>query len=262
MILTLIIHSFLSFGSDVGEKEVLTQLQSEPKKSSSRFRTRGTSSTLIVPKAEKININSLRASTAGMSALEDPVIRPKAHVKSHAIQAVVGDIFNCRIYQDIIAYAGSVSPVRAEILEGAYKGYYFVGNATMDPKTKNVLVQFHTIRSPSADAIVRITATVHSSTGELGLTGTVTSHYWQYFFASVLASAAEGYAEATVQRQQNLFGNYQNVPTTETAGKKGVAEGAAQTADVMAEKMKSAPEFTTVRGPINTMIFIIDDVKT
>jgi hypothetical protein len=259
----------LSRASDVGEKTTLRTLQSNEHRRASFLnqKTLKPSPYRKHPKVKALEPTGnlarglLRPQGSSLTPVLNPVVRPKLGVRSHDIGAVVGDIFDCRIYQDIIGYVGSVSPVRAEILSGPYKGYYFVGNATMDASTKNIVVQFHKIRSADGQIVVNITATVHSSSGELGLKGTVTSHYWRYFFASVLSSAAEGYADATVQRQRNLFGNYENVPTAENAGKQGLAQGASQTADVMSEKMKSAPEFTTVRGPITTKIFIIDDVK-
>ena len=255
------------FASDVGDKEVLQVLESKPSERRLHTSTPMSSQETIESSPSRGAGGNLpgklsRGNAAYDQASETLVVRPRSGVKSHAIPVTIGDIFDCRIYQDIIGYMGSVSPVRAEIASGPYKGYLFVGNATMDPKTKNLLVQFHKIRSPNGVVVVNITATVHSSSGELGLKGTVTSHYWQFFFASVLASAAEGYAEATVQRQRDFFGQFQNTPTVENAGKTGVAKGASQTAEIMADKMKSAPEYTTVRGPIHTKIFIIDDIKT
>lgn len=254
------------FASDVGDKEVLQVLESKPLEHRLHKAPVEISESKVEQAAPRSGGNLPgglnRGNTVFDQASDTLVVRPRSGVKSHAIPVTSGDIFDCRIYQDIIGYVGSVSPVRAEIASGPYKGYLFVGNATMDPKTKNLLVQFHKIRSPDGVVVVNITATVHSSTGELGLTGTVTSHYWQFFFASVLASAAEGYAEATVQRQRDFFGQFQNTPTVENAGKTGIARGASQTAEIMADKMKSAPEFTTVRGPIHTKIFIIDDIKT
>ncbi|MCC6817510.1 MAG: hypothetical protein IT245_01285 [Bacteroidia bacterium] len=258
----LLLSAFV-IASEVGNKETISELKSDEKEKVS-WKAKGLIRKTISSEASVYsgNLPSGSKNIEGVesSSEQSPVIRPKDTVKSFSIPVNVGDIYDCRIYQDIIGYAGSVSPVRAEILSGPLSGYMFIGNATMDPKTKNVLIQFHKIRSKDGKSIVRTTATVHSSSGSLGIEGTLSSHYWRYFFASVLSAAAAGYSQATVQRSQSLVG-FQNNPTTDTAAKVGAAEGFSQTADLMAENMKAAPEFTTVRGPITTKVFIIDDQK-
>lgn len=252
-----------SLATDIAGKEVISDLKSIE---GEKIDWRQKKSIALKPATTKRisgNIPNIDRSSANSESQVErsPVIRPNPKVRSYNIPVNIGDLYECRIYQDIIGYVGSVSPVRAEIIEGPLKGHIFIGNATMDPKTKNILVEFHKIRSQDGRSIVNTTATVHSSSGALGLEGSTSSHYWRYFFASVLSAAAQGYSEATVQRQRDFFGQFQNTPTTDSAGKIGVAEGFSQTADLMAENMKSAPEFTTVKGPIRTKVFIIDDMK-
>ena len=173
----------------------------------------------------------------------------------------VGDVFDCMINQDIKAYVGSVSPVRAEILSGDMKGMVFIGNATLDPKMRNIVVQFDTLRDLENNVKHKLKATLQNNRGGLGLKGTMHSHYWQYFFATVMSRAAEGYAQASVQRDRNLFGNYQEVPSTENAGKTAVAEAASSTANLISDRMKNSPEYMITKGPIRTKIFIMDTPK-
>lgn len=169
----------------------------------------------------------------------------------------VGDIFDCIIEQDIKAYAGSISPIKATILNGKYEGLVFVGNATMDPKTKDIVIEFNTIRDTDSNLKHSLKATLHSSTGQLGLKGTFHSKYWQYFFATVMARTAEGYAQATVDRDRNVFGMYQQKPNPSNAGKAAVAEAASSTANQLAERVRNLPEYVTKRGPIKTKVFIM-----
>lgn len=173
----------------------------------------------------------------------------------------VGDIFDCIIKQDIKAYVGSKSPIKAEVLSGPHKGLVFVGNAVMDDKTKNILIWFDLMREPYQGRKHKVMASIHSSTGEVGLVGTHHSRYWQHFFATVMSRAAEGYAQASVDRNQNIFGNFQQVPSVENAGKVAVAEAASGTADLVAQNMRSSPEFVTKKGPIRTKIFITETPK-
>ena len=173
----------------------------------------------------------------------------------------IGDVFDCIIKQDIKAYVGSKSPIRAEVLSGPKRGLIFVGNAVMDPKTKNILIWFDLMRDLETKQKHKVLASIHSTTGEVGLVGTHHSRYWQHFFATVMSRAAEGYAQASVERNQNIFGNYQQVPSTENAGKAAVAEAASSTADIIADNMRNLPEFVTKKGPIRTKIFITETPK-
>jgi hypothetical protein len=173
----------------------------------------------------------------------------------------VGDIFDCMISQDIKAYVGSVSPIKAEVLTGEKKGTIFVGNATMDPKTKDIVVEFNLARNFESRLKHKLKATLHSQSGQLGLKGTFHSKYWQYFFATVISRGAQGYAEATVERNRNVFGTYQEIPNPENAGKTAVAEAASGTTDLIADEMRNLPEFVTKKGPIRTKIFITETPK-
>jgi len=170
----------------------------------------------------------------------------------------VGDVFDCIIEQDIKAYSGSKAPVRARILSGPKKGRIFVGNAVMDPNTKNILVWFDLVRNLESGRKHKLLASIHSSGGEVGLVGTHHSKYWSHFFATVLARAAEGYAQASVERNQNLFGNFQQVPNQENAGKVAVASAASETANVVSREIKNLPEYASIRGPIRAQVFITE----
>jgi hypothetical protein len=191
------------------------------------------------------------------SSVSKPIIYPQL-AKLNKSGVDIGDIFDCIIKQDIKAYVGSISPILAEVMIGPFQGLQFVGNATMDPKTKDIVVEFSKMRDLNNNVKHELKATLHSSTGEIGLMGTFNSKYWQYFFATVLSRTAEGYAQATVQRDRNIIGNYQTVPNTENAGKSAIAEAASSTANLVSDKLKNLPEFVTKKGPIKTKIFIIE----
>lgn len=270
MYLFLIIYSAIGMASDVGGKTVLRKLGEAPPASSWKQ--------VREPDSGSLKLKNIKKGTPNFSEegnnLSSEIIRgqsvavdePKKVVfiskfGSNPTTINIGDIFDCLIPQDILGYVGSVSPIRAEITEGEYKGYAFIGNATMDQKTKSIVIEFHKLISKHKTDVFDVKATVHSVTGELGLVGTYNSHYWSYFFAAVLARGAQGYAEGIVQRDRNILGQYINVPNNDNSGRIAVAQAGQQTAELMAEQMKQAPEFTTAKGPILTKIFVMEAPK-
>lgn len=263
--LVLIMTFFTSFSAfSIGEEESLMSIKKGQSKSFSfgkkkarasasvvkKYRPRGNLPTLLIRK------NHSRSVTKRKDPIQFPELSP---VNKSGMD--VGDIFDCIILQDIKAYAGSISPIRAEVLNGEKKGTIFIGNATMDPKTKDIVVEFNLARDLSEKRKHKLKATLHSKTGEFGLKGTFHSKYWQYFFATVMARGAEGYVQASVQRDRNIFGNYQEIPSQENAGKTAIAEAASETANVISDEMKNRPEFVTKKGPIRTKIFITETPK-
>lgn len=165
-----------------------------------------------------------------------------------------GDIVSARITQDLIGYEGAESPVRAIITEGPYKDAWLIGNATLDKKTKNILIRFSTFRSQFSE--VRLEGSVHSVSGALGLKGEFNSNHWNYFWAEMLASGVSGYANALTERRRSVLGYSEIVPNPGSAANQAVAEAAAKTSDRLAERARDAPEFTVVRGPTEVQVFI------
>lgn len=250
----------------IGEEESLMEVQNEKGLNFSfgRKNTKRKQASIVkkkyVPKGNLPPILIRKKSSISMAKRKNPIQFPElSPINKSGMD--VGDILDCMITQDIKAYVGSVSPIRAEVLTGEKKGLIFIGNATMDPKTKNIIIEFNLARDLRENRKHKLKATLHSSTGELGLKGTFHSKYWQYFFATVLSRSAEGYAQASVQRDRNIFGNYQEVPNPQNAGKSAVAEAASSTADLVADRMKNMPEYITKKGPIRTKIFIIETPK-
>ena len=258
-LLLLLLFSIGGFGVGEGkdlysikdEKTISWKLPKEPKEISKssvikKPRQRGNLPPILIRKSRVAK--SIRTP-------EKAIIFPKlAGINKSGID--IGDVFDCIIEQDIKAYVDSKSPIRARITSGEHEGSIFIGNAVMDPKTKNVLIWFDHLRNLDTGVKHKLLASIHSVTGEVGLVGTHHSRYWSHFFAMLLSRGAEGYAQASVERNQNIFGNYQQIPNQNNAGKVAVAEAASGTADLVAEKMRNLPEYVTKRGPIKTKVFI------
>lgn len=268
-ILTFLIHVSVLYASDVGGKSEIRDLTSTKEKTDWREQKQERKTNSIVskpirfkPRKQKGNLPGYLVRRPGKSSGREsnPIRYPELKGLNRSGMKI-GDIFECIISQDIVGYVGAISPIRAEVLSGPHKGSLFLGNATLDPQTKNILIQFSHIRNDKANKIHELKATIHSVTGRLGLKGTHRSNYWQYFFATLLARGAEGYATALVDQKRNVFGDYQRVPSPDAAGKVALAEAASSTADILQEKMRTLPEYTTVQGPIKTKVFIMETPK-
>ena len=252
-------------GHAIGEEETLMTIgdQSAKKFYFGRKNYRKPTQTLRKKATPRGNLPPILVRKGGVTSAQkrkNPIQFPKlAPINRSGMD--IGDIFDCLITQDIKAYAGSISPIKAEVLTGDHKGLVFIGNATMDAKTKDIVIEFHLARDFDSGLKHKLKATLHSNTGGLGLKGTHHSRYWQFFFANILSRGAQGYAQASVQRDRNIFGTYQEVPSVENAGKVAVAEAAAGTADEIADQMRQLPEYVTKSGPIRTKIFITETPK-
>lgn len=268
LILVILNMNLVSYASDVGGKSEIRDLTktSDPiswkRELMEEKREVASRPAKILRPREQGNLPSflLRNGESTSARESDPIKFPEIRGVNRSGMKI-GDIFECLISQDIVGYVGAISPIKAEILSGPHKGSIFLGNATLDPQTKNIFIQFSHIRDDKNNRIHELKATVHSVTGQLGLKGTHHSNYWQYFFANLLARGAEGYANAVIDQRRNIFGTYQRVPSPDTAGKVAVAEAASGTADLLQEKMRTLPEYTTVEGPVETKIFIMETPK-
>ena len=249
--------------ADIGDEQTLMSLESQ--KNQPNWKTlppeNPASPKIIRKPTVRGNLPPYLVRTKTSTSSEsEPIHYPKLHAFNKS-QMNVGDILDCLIEQDIKAYVGSVSPIRAEVISGEHKGKVFVGNATMDPQTRSVVVEFNSVRNPDTKVNHTLKATIHSTSGEVGLEGTFHSRYWQFFFATMLSRAAQGYSQATVERERNFFGDFQTVPNPENAGKVGLVEGASATTEMIAERAQSAPEYITKEGPISAKIFIVETPK-
>lgn len=209
-----------------------------------------------VKRPPKGNVQPRLRRRGAFEASSNPVVLSKRPTPRKSLHFYKGDVFQARISQDVVGYEGAVSPVRAILTSGPLKGSFFIGNASLDKKTKAVLVRFDHIRTISNE-VLPIEATVHSDSGKLGIDGEFNSNYWQLFWAGVLSSSVSGYSEAITQRNRNVFGQYEIQPNPENAGKQVAAAGADEAARKFSDRAESAPEYTVVRGPMNVQVFVI-----
>ncbi|MFZ3229923.1 MAG: TrbI/VirB10 family protein [Pseudobdellovibrio sp.] len=170
---------------------------------------------------------------------------------------LIGTKFKALINSNIKAYANSISPIEALVLEGEYKGATLLGNATMDPNTKRIGIEFSLLRKRTGSGAFSIAGVVRDKDGENGLDGNYESFYWNYFAAETLLNVASGMANATTERNQQSNGGYVVTPTVDSASKQGVATGFAKSADRIGDRVRSAPEYVTARGPFVVQVLIL-----
>lgn len=80
----------------------------------------------------------------------------------------------------------------------------------------------------------------------------------RFFAGEFTAAAAAGYADSTIERSQNVLGNYVEQPGPSTFAKKALAAALSKTSERFAEKLKNVPEYSILEGPFPVQILITD----
>ena len=106
-----------------------------------------------------------------------------------------------------------------------------------------------------------MSASVLDPKGILGLEGQYVNQESKFFAAEFLTSAAAGFADASIERGQNVFGNYVDAPTVDTASKKALTSAMSKTAEKFSEKIKASPEYSVLEGPVEIKILITEQPK-
>lgn len=215
------------------------------------------------PKAKAVdteigNLPSYSIRKGELAKAQNGIILPQSKNLTEVLESLhIGDILKCRISQSFKAYENSQIPLRAIITEGKFKGGLLIGMASMDAKTKVIRINFTEIRTSNND-LYSFTGGVFAKSGA-ELEGEYETHYWRYFWSEALLSATSGYAQGTIERSKNAFGQYETENTPENAAKIGVANGVSTTVKELSDRAKSAPEFTKIEGPIFVEVMVLKE---
>lgn len=212
------------------------------------------------PPAPAGNLPSYLRSGARLSQ-ESPIILPAENPGLKLAEISTGDLLIATIPEGLLAYQGSKSPVRALITKGPLKGGALTGEATLEKNSKRIVITFKNLRPPKDQDIYELQAHAVDGQGLLGVAGEYHSDESWFFAGELIAAGASGLADTQISRDQNQFGNYVPEPTMGNAAKKAGATAAARTADHFAEKIKSAPEYSTLAGPIQIRVLIMSPAK-
>jgi len=173
----------------------------------------------------------------------------------------IGEVVRATVTESLIAFPEGKAPIRARISQGDLKGGIFLGDATLEKNSKRILIEFKKFRPDRGQEDYQLTASVLDSKGILGIEGNYISNEPKYFAAEFLAAGAAGYADASIQRSQNALGNFIEAPTADTVGKKALSSALSKTTERFADKIKSAPEYSVLEGPIEVQILITEQPK-
>lgn len=192
--------------------------------------------------------------TAVGSSLSGLVLGPDKGSIYNNLGLYSGDKLRLEINEDMIGYTGSVRSISARVLNDDLKGYKALGNVSMDPRTKELIITISKVVSPSG-------TNSHNLKAELRIKGRHESKFWNYFWASVAANAVGGLAEASKTREATIFGS-QKAVTPGNILKGSIAGGLEGGANVLAKELKNYPEFTVVLGPVIDSATISEEPNT
>ena len=192
---------------------------------------------------------------------ESPVILPATPRKAGLAALPLGSVVEAEILESLVAFLESKVPVRAVVRSGPLKGSVFLGEATLERNSKRIMIEFRKFRNITKDSVYSTLANVLDSSGLLGIEGEHHSGEAKYFGAEFLSAAAAGFADASVERNQNILGQVTESASVANATKKAAANALMRTADRFAEKVRSAPEYSVARGPRRVQILVQDQPK-
>jgi hypothetical protein len=199
--------------------------------------------------------------SAGFRANESPVVLPSSPHKATVGRLPVGAVIDAEILESVIAFSDLKTPVRALIRSGELKGAVLVGEASLERNSKRVTIEFKRFRLNNSTEVYTTLASALDLEGILGLEGEHHTGEAKYFAGELLAAAAAGFADASVERSTTAFGQIQDQPSLDTSGKKALASAMNRTADRFAEKTRTAPEYSILRGPAGIKILIQDQPR-
>lgn len=189
---------------------------------------------------------------------ESPVVLPSNRAAIKFKDVKPGDLISAMIQESIFAYNDSKVPVRALITSGNLKGSVLLGEASLEKNSKRIQIDFKKFRDPNTKEIFQIQASLMDEKGIFGIEGKLVSNEKGYFLAELLSAGAAGFADATIARDQNLLGNSIESKSEDTFAKKALTSALSRSADRFSEKLKQAPEYSILEGPVQIQILVLE----
>lgn len=191
----------------------------------------------------------------------NPIVSPGQAV-TRAIETLLpGTIERASIRTSVQAFGNSKAPVQAKIVDQNGRDILLLGEATLEPNSKRITIEFGSAIISGTDEVFDLKAHALDTNGTLGLKGDYVSGEQRYFAAEFLASAAAGFADASISRSTNVLGNQTEERSIDTSGKKAVGSALSRTADRFAEKVRAAPEYSILEGPTTIQVLIIEQPR-
>ena len=167
-----------------------------------------------------------------------------------------GDTARIEISHSIIAFSDEKAPVIALVKSGPLSGAKLFGISSLEKNSKRIFIEFE--RVSFSGSTYEIKASAITENGTQGFVGELHSHESEYFAGDFISSFVAAYFDAQVPRTTNAFGQIQDDRSVDSAFKKSLATGAMSSAERFKEKLKKAPEFSELRGPLRATLLIYE----
>lgn len=191
----------------------------------------------------------------------NPIILPAQPVARTLDTILPGTIERGIIQTSVQAFGNSKSPVHAKIADRNGRDVILIGLATLEPNSKRIAIEFNSAVLAGSNEVFELKAHALDSGGTLGLKGDFVSGEQKYFAAELLASAAAGFADASINRSSNVLGNQIEERSIDNSGKKALGSALSRTADRYSEKVRAAPEYSVLEGPTSIQVLILEQPK-
>ena len=238
-------------------EEVIKELFSSPQESKEEIRPEG-------PK--KLNSSGLsnlpaeiRTRTFNSSdSLVSRLITPDSGMKERLDGIAVGDELNIIVYHSVIAFRDEDSPVIAVVADGRFQGAKLIGTAKLDRNSSKILINFHGISTRSRTFSTAMAG--FSRNGQRGFEGYVHSKELSLFTGEFISNMVAAYFDGLTPRNTNPFGQVVQDNSIGAATRQGLSAGALSSARLFQEKLRNAPEFAEIDGPIYGKAIVLDEV--
>ena len=191
----------------------------------------------------------------------NPIVVPSQPVTRDLESLLPGELHMARIKQSVLAFNEGKAPVSAYLTDDRGRDLVILGEASLEKNSKRIFVDFKSIRLNSSPEVFELKAHAMDTDGTLGLEGEYFSGESKLFAAEFAAAAAAGFADASVNRPTNVFGNQQEEKSLDTSAKKAVGSALSRTADRFAEKVRQAPEYSVLKGPMTIKVLILEQPR-
>lgn len=191
----------------------------------------------------------------------NPIVLPAQPVARYIESLLPGQLQSARIEQSVLAYNEGKAPVAARLTDDRGRDIVLIGEATLEKNSKRILIDFKLVRIERSSELFDFKASAMDQDGTLGLEGEYHSGENKFFAAELAAAAAAGFADASVNRPTNAFGNQQDERSLDTSSKKAIGSALTRTADRFAEKVRAAPEYSTLKGPTTIKVLVLEQPR-
>jgi len=174
----------------------------------------------------------------------------------------IGQTLSANIPISVMAFADGRCPVVADVRSEKGDMYRVLGEATVEKASKRISIEFKKLRLVGTDKVYDFKAEALDDNGMYGLEGEVHSGEGKFFLAELLSAAAAGFADASINRQTNAFGQAVDEHSLDTQSKKALASALSKSGEHFAEKLKTNNEYVTIDGPLVVRVVVLEGPKS